>query len=664
MSECNNDCVFCCVRDERSSSTALPLQTVQEVIRSQPVGSVVDFFGGEPTLYPHFLEALKFANECGHFCHIATNGRPFASLPFTKKVLGLGVKQIRTSLYGHTHELHDYHTDSPGSFEETLGGIANISACDVELIVNMVMTERNYPFLNDMLDLLVSVGVQNVKFASLENVENCAFLVPRMSDVRPRLAAVLERCDLLGLESAVEKSPLCLVPQFCERFVCDWDPILYRKPAPCRTCVAAKHCSGVSKEHLSLYGTADLIPLTSTEYSCEMGGREKATPVSQLYSSIGTSITAIMKVTNLCNLDCAYCYYGPNRNDRKGRVMSRELISKVIRELLALPFNRVDFNWHGGEPLLVGKDLLEFALECQRHALRDRRDLTVVNRIQTNGTLLDTRWIDLAASNDIRVGVSLDGPLGVHDAHRRYTTGEGSFEDVMQGLKALNNAGLDSQNILVISQESLSRVEEIYALLKEYAPSFDILPCFHIDQQSRRLLYPSVSPSQFSAFAIQLFDLWFSDDDPAVCIRFFDEALQVLLGGCANLCSLKRGCAGFITVEPNGDVYPCDSFAQLPEFRLGSASAQSLGTILYSDARRRFERDATRGTESCRVCEWYQVCRGGCAYHGYAANGTFGAQNPYCGVLRAIFSHLDRALATSLPHYTRYAERSGVQDTL
>jgi uncharacterized radical SAM superfamily Fe-S cluster-containing enzyme len=42
----------------------------------------VQFSGGEPTLSPHFLQAIKYARDNGYFCvQCATNGVRFAQDP-------------------------------------------------------------------------------------------------------------------------------------------------------------------------------------------------------------------------------------------------------------------------------------------------------------------------------------------------------------------------------------------------------------------------------------------------------------------------------------------------------------------------------------------------------------------------------------------------------
>ena len=63
---------------------------------------------------------------------------------------------------------------------------------------------------------------------------------------------------------------------------------------------------------------------------------------------------------SLCNLDCSYCYYLDKAEIYGGRepVMSDQMLETVVREYIkANDVPEVTFNWHGGEPLVLG---LEF----------------------------------------------------------------------------------------------------------------------------------------------------------------------------------------------------------------------------------------------------------------------------------------------------------------
>ena len=68
------------------------------------------------------------------------------------------------------------------------------------------------------------------------------------------------------------------------------------------------------------------------------------------------NITVIMKPTNQCNLRCKYCYHADNGYDKEK--MTDQVLEKAIA-VTAPFFKRVEYNWHGGEPLIMGLDFYE-----------------------------------------------------------------------------------------------------------------------------------------------------------------------------------------------------------------------------------------------------------------------------------------------------------------
>ena len=60
---------------------------------------------------------------------------------------------------------------------------------------------------------------------------------------------------------------------------------------------------------------------------------------------------------SLCNLDCNYCYYLDKAEIYGGREprMSLDMLETLVREYIAAnDVPEVTFNWHGGEPLVLG----------------------------------------------------------------------------------------------------------------------------------------------------------------------------------------------------------------------------------------------------------------------------------------------------------------------
>jgi len=104
-----------------------------------------------------------------------------------------------------------------------------------------------------------------------------------------------------------------------------------------------------------------------------------------------------------CNIQCLYCYQNPEREaGNEARTYDLD------RMKAAIAAEDQPFSLFGGEPLLLPEDDLEelFRWGLERYG---------GNAVQTNGSLVTERHIDLFRRYRVRVGVSIDGPGALND---------------------------------------------------------------------------------------------------------------------------------------------------------------------------------------------------------------------------------------------------------
>jgi uncharacterized radical SAM superfamily Fe-S cluster-containing enzyme len=101
----------------------------------------VQFSGGEPTLSPFFLEAVRYARKIGYFCvQCASNGIRFAQEPeFCHEAKAAGLRLCYLQFDGVTNEANS-HRKVGNLFDVKLRAIENLAAAgiDVVLVVTVV----------------------------------------------------------------------------------------------------------------------------------------------------------------------------------------------------------------------------------------------------------------------------------------------------------------------------------------------------------------------------------------------------------------------------------------------------------------------------------------------------------------------------------------------
>ena len=308
---------------------------------------------------------------------------------------------------------------------------------------------------------------------------------------------------------------------------------------------------------------------------------------------------------SLCNLDCSYCYYLDKADIYGGRqpVMSIEMLETVIREYIrANDVPDVTFNWHGGEPLVVGLDFYRKAIGFQKKYADGKN---IFNTLQTNGTLITEDFASFFHDNAFLIGISIDGPEDIHDRFRRDKGGAPTFDKVIRGLERLYRHGVEYNTMTTINKASEGRGAEVYEFLKSSGSRYmQFMPVVeHVISRpgARPYIVPpmtggavlapwSVSSSGFGRFMCDIFDRWVLKDVGKYFVNLFDATLANMCGVLPGTCAYARTCGNNMVVEHNGDLYPCDHFVY-PRYRLGNISEDPLRNVVESPDMLRFGTD-------------------------------------------------------------------------
>ena len=328
---------------------------------------------------------------------------------------------------------------------------------------------------------------------------------------------------------------------------------------------------------------------------------------------------------SLCNLECAYCYYLDKADIYGGREprMDLEMLETVIREYIAAnDVPEVTFNWHGGEPLVLGLDFYRHAMDLERKYADGK---TVFNTLQTNGTLLTPEWADFLRENRFLVGISIDGPRDIHDKYRKDKGGASTFDKVLRGISLLRTHGVEFNTMSTVNKVSEGLGLEVYRFLKSIGSRYmQFMPVVeHVKQ--RRIVSPaaegarlapwSVSSRGFGQFMCDIFDEWVRNDVGRTFVGLFDATLANWCGVMPGTCAYDRTCGGNSVIEHNGDLYPCDHFVY-PQYRLGNITETPIRAMMESPRQVKFGIDKRNSLPAkCFRCQYLHLCNGECPKH-------------------------------------------------
>jgi len=319
---------------------------------------------------------------------------------------------------------------------------------------------------------------------------------------------------------------------------------------------------------------------------------------------------------SLCNLACQYCYYLPKTalypSQKSMRMADDVLEEYIVQHINAFPGKNIRFSWHGGEPTILGLDYFRKITDLQHKHLPSGS--SILNGIQTNGTLLTEDFCRFFAAENFVVGLSLDGPQELHDRFRVYKDQRPSFTAAQRGFELLLRYQVQCDILCVVNAVNSHHPASIYRFFKKINASYiTFLPLVepHPEKPGCASKF-SVTPDVWGEFLCSIFDEWLEHDIGRIKVQIFEEAARTAFRLDPSLCIFRESCGDVPVIEHNGDFFSCDHYVDSDHF-LGNIRETPLSEMLESQAQRDFGQIKNSSLPSyCRSCEVLNICHGGC----------------------------------------------------
>jgi uncharacterized protein len=364
----------------------------------------------------------------------------------------------------------------------------------------------------------------------------------------------------------------------------------------------------------------------------------------------------LFKVHSRCNLSCDYCYVY-EMVDQSWRfqpvTMPPEIVAqasaRIAEHVLKHNLGEVRVILHGGEPLMAGPEFFVNFVTTVRKAIPP--DCDIEFGIQTNAVLLDKPFLDVLWEYRVHVGVSLDGSRDANDRHRSYGNGQGSYTAVATALRRLSAPPYDSLYTGLLCTIDLENDPiATYEALLEFAP-----PAMDFLLPHGNWAYPpprrdsNGASAPYADWLIQIFDRWYATPRRETGIRFFEEIINLILGGHSQLESIGLTPVTHMVIEADGTLeqvdslkaaYPGAPVTGLNVFDNSFDDALELPAIVA----RQIGEDAL--CEKCRRCRVRDICGAGLYSHRYRKGNGFRNPSVYCPDLLTLIGYIQNRVAS------------------
>lgn len=348
-------------------------------------------------------------------------------------------------------------------------------------------------------------------------------------------------------------------------------------------------------------------------------------------------ITLVVKASKRCNIrpPCEYCYDYEAQTEDKRLDMNLVVLDDLIKKSVgSKDFREVFFVWHGGEPLIVGKEFYKHALGLQERY--NEAGARVVNRIQTNAVALDESWVRFLAEQGFTMESSFD-------AFDNDTT-RGHTQQVFSNLLKARDLGYPPRNTMFIAtSRNLHRFREAYDFFDKQGLNFNPSPIIALGNACQAS-HLAITPEAYGAALTDLMDYYVAKPARNIRVRFLDAVLSAVMSGEQNLCSHGYCVYEYMAVDHKGDIFPCAKVSD-KEWCFGNvAEINSFKDIFMREKYVQYKKDCEARVRACataedgKPCQVLQYCKGGCASNAKAAGG-YAKRDFYCKTYKLVFTH-------------------------
>lgn len=353
--------------------------------------------------------------------------------------------------------------------------------------------------------------------------------------------------------------------------------------------------------------------------------------------------TVVIKPTHICNLSCSYCF----NDDVRNPIMDFNTLGRVITETFAYARTTkqpsVTFIWHGGEPTVAGVDFFQEAVRLQKSVAQD---LQYENLFQTNGVLINEKWIDFFRENNFQISISIDGNEIHNDKYRVDFAGKGTFKKVMRAMDLLTSHGVSFGACLTLHKGNVKDAKLIYEFLSQKGLGFHIVPLMKSGGARDDYDQIGLTENEYGDAWIEMYDCWFDSNPQYAYVTDFVSRTEAVLRGEPTSCWTSSNCCDEnFTVDPEGNVYSCASLSATSMAFYGNLNTDSLEKA-FETKNALFWR-TRQHSEQCKSCKWFHVCHGGCMARSYKFFNDIDVADYYCDSLFRIYEHIEKRLAES-----------------
>ncbi|MBQ1410199.1 MAG: radical SAM protein [Oscillospiraceae bacterium] len=358
----------------------------------------------------------------------------------------------------------------------------------------------------------------------------------------------------------------------------------------------------------------------------------------------------ILNVTNVCNLNCRYCYAGGG-NYRSAEGLMDIDIAKQAVDLFYSKFKRISLiQFFGGEPLL-NEPVIRFVCEYIT-SLYDTGKIEHLPLFGTisNGTIFSEELAETIKKYNISLTLSIDGPKDVHDCMRVFNCGRGTYDTISETISRFRDSNVHPTMVeatynIAHEQKGYSVKDTVKHIKEEcHIPEVHIVPVTGNEKYAL---------SNLDSFVDSVSEVFREKAETRKDYSY--SLINRIVDGLKKRKTAPYFCTAGVSslsVSSKGDLYPCFMFTDNPDFFMGSIFE---GRAVFDNPRFLAIREKSLAfskfeAEQCRDCFNNRICTGCLGENYYSTGDAFHTAQDTCDMNKAMTEQVLIALSNIKYH--------------
>ena len=313
------------------------------------------------------------------------------------------------------------------------------------------------------------------------------------------------------------------------------------------------------------------------------------------------------KPTNYCNVGCKHCYLtGKQRSEFY--FMSKKNIDLIYEKLekYFVKYNiplRPNIVLHGGEPLLVDYDILEYIFsKFKFYGISVQTSLVP---LFDKSYKERKKYYELFKKYNIGLSTSYDF-FGIRIYKGSYELFDKKYIEIINEVNKLN---LKPYMMFTITKKMQGKEKEVYDWLLKYSDLFKKISYEEYNEYHNFNKFLYLTNKEISEILIKFYQY---DKENNYKVFEFYKILTEKMKKTENLPGkFCTNCQeSYLVIDPEGEITNCPDKAGMESF--GNIYKQDLEEILKNKTRYKWIISEKKSLGICYICEFKNICNGGC----------------------------------------------------